>query len=229
MSCILNISILLKLLILFTFLKLTYSKTLKKLDDCEKFYLAENCYYFPCLDAHYLCGKDSHLARFSNDLCSLTTQKYSSQLNQNGKLYFNHTNRCAMISLHNQITEEIISRKFSCTQLQIMIFNIYLTCLQNKEKENKLVNIIDFCSVVCDNLQTMIDIFLNLRSEHINLSQLLSETGKSCGANINLSIGHTIPSLLMSVCLDRKNVRLKQDITNVMFNKRFEPSDYEWV
>jgi hypothetical protein len=64
---------------------------------------------------------------------------------------------------------------------------------------------------------------------YINLHQLLIRTGKACGAEVNENVLHTLPSLLMSICLDRKNVRLKEDITNIMFNQRFEPSDYEWI
>jgi hypothetical protein len=75
----------------------------------------------------------------------------------------------------------------------------------------------------------MIDLFLNLNNIYINLYQLLVQTGKSCGAEVNESKAHTVPSLLISICLDRRNVRLKHDITDIMLNQRFEPSDYDWI
>ena len=216
-------------LVLFLLIQIVQSKSLKRFDECEKFYTLNDCYYFPCLDAHYSCGRDNHLARFSYELCLLTTKKYSSQLTKTGQLYFNHTHQCVMMSLHEQLIEEHISEKFTCSHLQTLIFNIYLNCLQSTQQETKMVTIIDFCSVVCDNMQTMIDMFLNLDDLYINLHQLLSRSGKSCGAEVNEDLVHTVPSLLMSVCLDRKNVRLKDDITNIMFNQRFEPSEYEWI
>ena len=181
------------------------------------------------MDAHYSCGPDSHLARFSYDFCSLSTKKYLSKLTINAQFYFNHTNQCTMTSMHEQLIEEKISQKFSCTHLQRMIFNIYLNCFQNNQRENKMITIIDLCSIICDNLQVIMDLFLNLNHAYITTYQLLIETGKTCGAEINESIGHTIPSLLISICLDRKNVRLKHDITDIMLNHRFEPSDYEWI
>lgn len=229
MSFVFNTKILFSFLFVFSILNIIYSKSTKKYDECDKFSLSHDCYYFPCLDAHYSCGPYSHLARFSYDLCLLTKKKYLSKLSQNAQFYFNRTNQCAMESLDNQLIEEKISEKFSCTHLQIMITNIYINCFQNKEKENKIVKIIDFCSIICDNLQAMIDLFLNLSNEFFNLNQLLFETGTSCGANIQQSTLHTVPSLLISICLDRKNANLKQDITSIMFNKRFESSDYDWI
>jgi len=226
---VMNIKNVFKYFFLLTMIKLIHSKSIKKYDECDKFFDLNDCYYFPCLDAHYSCGRDNHLARFSYDLCLLSTKKYSSQLTLNAKIYFNHTNQCAMTSLHDQLIEEKISEKFSCTHLQLMIFNIYLDCFQNKQPENKMIRIIDLCSIICDNLQIIINLFLNLNYGLFDLRQLLVKTGRTCGADINDSIVHTIPSLLMSICLDRKNARLKQDITNVMFNTRFEPSDYDWI
>jgi hypothetical protein len=226
---VLNIQRIFEYFVLFSIIKQIHSKSVRKYDECEQFFDAHDCYYFPCLDAHYSCGVDSHLARFSYDLCLLTTKKYSSQLTVNGKFYFNHTNQCAMASLHDQLIEENISAKFTCTHLQTMVFNIYIKCFQSTQPENQMATIIDFCSIICENLQVMIDLFLNLNNMYINLHQLLIRTGKACGAEVNENVLHTVPSLLMSICLDRKNVRLKEDITNIMFNQRFEPSDYEWI
>jgi hypothetical protein len=226
---VLNIKNLFQCLFLFSIIKIIHSKSIRKYDECDLFYNLTDCYYFPCLDAHYSCGRDNHLARFSYDLCLLTTKKYSSQLTINAKFYFNHTNQCAMASLHDQLIEEKISSKFSCSHLQTLIFNIYLNCFQNNQRENKMIKIIDFCSIICENLQTIIDLFLNLNNNYINLQRLIRQTGKTCGADVNESIVHTVPSLLMAICLDRKDVHLKQDITNIMFNSRFEPSDYDWI
>jgi hypothetical protein len=216
-------------LFLFYLINFNDSKAVRKYDECDKFYNIKDCYFFPCLDAHYSCGRDNHLARFSYDLCLLTTKKYKKQLKQNARFYFNHTNICAMTSLTEQLIEERISSTFTCTNLQQMILKIYINCFQNNQRENEMVKIIDFCSIICENLQVMIDLFLNLSSDYFNLNQLLIETGKTCGANINPTIGHTIPSLLIGICLDRKNVHLEQDITHIMFNQRFEPNDYEWI
>jgi len=220
-----------KYICLLSLINIIHSKPIKKYDECEKFFNSNDCYYFPCLDAHYSCGADNHLARFSYDLCLLSSKKYTSQLTTNGQFYFNYTNQCAMAHLHNQLIEEKISEKFSCSHLQQMIYNIYLNCFQNKQQENKnkMIKIIDFCSIICENLQTIIDLFLNINMKLINLHDLLIQTGKNCGANVNEYIIQTIPSLLISICLDRKNVRLNQDITYIMFSKRFEPSDYDWI
>jgi hypothetical protein len=215
--------------LLFYLIKLNNPKSVKKYDECNKFLDVKDCYYFPCLDAHYSCGRDNHLARFSYDLCLLSTKKYTSQLTQNARFYFNHTNTCAMISLDDQLIEESITGRFSCTDLQKLIFDVYLNCFQNYQRKNQVMKVIDFCSIICENLQTMIDLFINLRDAYINLHELLKETGKTCGANIDYSTTHTIPSLLIGICLDRKNVRLEQDITNIMFNQRYEPNDYEWI
>jgi hypothetical protein len=99
---VLNIKNLFQCLFLFSIIKIIHSKSIRKYDECDLFYNLTDCYYFPCLDAHYSCGRDNHLARFSYDLCLLTTKKYSSQLTINAKFYFNHTNQCAMASLHDQ-------------------------------------------------------------------------------------------------------------------------------
>jgi len=224
-----NIKRIFEYLFLFSIITTIHSIPVKKHDECDKFFILNDCYYFPCLDAHYACGRDSHLARFSYDLCLLTTKKYSSKLTNNAQFYFNHTNQCAMTSLHNQLNEDKISEKFSCTHLQTMIFKIYLNCFQNNQQVNQMVKIIDFCSIICENLQAIIDIFLNLSDVHINLYELLVQTGKSCGAEINRSGMHTVPSLLIAICLDRKDARIKYDITNIMFNSRFEPKDYDWI
>ena len=224
-----NIKRIFRYFILFSLLKQLHSKSVRKYDECEKFYDLNDCYYFPCLEAHYSCGRDSHLVRFSYDFCLLTTKKYSSQFNKNAEFYFNHTNQCAMASLHDQLIEESISARFTCTHLQALVFDIYSNCFRSAQRENRMVTVIDFCSIICENLQTMINLFLNLSDMYIDLQRLLTRTGKDCGADINESIAHTMPSLLMSICLDRKNVRLKQEITDIMFNQRFEPSDYEWI
>jgi len=216
-------------LFIFSLFSLSQCRSVSKLDECHRFYSTQTCYYFPCLDSYYSCGVNSYLARFSYDLCILTTKKYSQQLTKNAQLYFNHTNECVITSLHDQLTENTISAKFSCTRLETRIFEIYSNCLKNIQRENKLVTIIDFCSIICDNLQALIDIFFNLNHVHLNLHRLLVGTGKSCGAEIDESVTHTLPSLLMSICIDRKNVRLRDDIKNIMFNQRYEPSDYEWI
>lgn len=226
---VLNIQRIFEYFVLFFIIQQIHSKSFRKYDECERFFDIRDCYYFPCLDTGYSCGRDSHLARFSYDLCLLTRKKYYSQLTIDGKFYFNHTNQCAMASLHDQLTEEKISAKFTCTHLQRTIFNIYIKCFQSSQRENQMVTVINFCSIICENLQVMIDLFLNLSNTYINLHQLLIRTGKACGAKINEDIIRTLPSLLMSICLDRKNARLKEDITSIMFNRRFEPSDYEWI
>ena len=214
---------------LFNILTIIDSKFAKKYNECEQFLNSKDCYYFPCLDAHFPCGPNSHLSRFSYDLCLLSTKKYYEELSVDARLYFNHTNICAMALLHEQLVEEKISARFTCTHLQMMIDDIYLKCFQNNQQENTMIQIIDFCSFICNNLQTMINLFLNLNNDHVNLHRLLIETGKNCGTMINESIDHSIPSLIMSICLDRKNTRLKYDITSIMFNSRFEPNEYDWI
>ncbi|CAF0896100.1 unnamed protein product [Rotaria sp. Silwood1] len=216
-------------LFLFYIIQIVQSKSVKKYDECDRFLTVYDCYYFPCLDAHYSCGSNGHLVRFTYDFCILPTSKYSKNLTENAIFYFNHTNICAMTSLNDQLVEERISGIFTCAHLHAMIFKIYLECFQNDQRENKMIKIIDFCSIICENLQTMIDLFLHLNEAHFNVLSLLLETGKNCGAQINDAVLHTIPSALIAICLDRKNVHLEQEITEVMFNPRFETSDYEWT
>ena len=215
-------------LAIFCLIKPILSRSIRKYDECEEFYNTSDCYYFPCLEPHYTCGPYSHLVRFSYDFCLLTRKKYASRLSSDANFYFNHTNQCAMASIHEQLIEERISAAFTCGNLQAMIFRIYIDCFQNTQRENQLVQVIDFCSIICQDLQAIIDLFLNIGDTHVNLHQLLVQTGKACGADINESVAHTVPSLLVSICLDRKNVRLKQDITQILFNERYEPHDYEW-
>lgn len=205
------------------------SRTIQRFDECEIFFNSNDCYYFPCLEAHFPCGPNAHLARFSYNFCSLITKTYVSRLSTNAKFYFNHTNQCAMMKIHEDLIEGTISGRFTCGHLQRMIFNIYLDCFQSTQRENQLVHVVDFCSFICEDLQTIMDLFLNIGSDHINLHQLLIRTGNACGADIDESVAHTVPSLLMSICLDRKDVQLKQDISQIMFNQRYEPNDYEWI
>ncbi|CAF0732207.1 unnamed protein product [Adineta steineri] len=215
--------------ILFYLIYIFHTKSIRRSDVCNRFLVINDCDYFPCLDAQYPCGRDSHLTRFSYDLCLLSTKKYVSQLTKNAQIYFNHTNTCVMKSINDQLIEQRISGKFTCTDLHELIFQNYLSCFQNKQRDQQLVTMIDFCSIMCENLQTMINLFLNLNNEFFNFYHLLMDTGKNCGANIHEGIIPTIPSILMAICLDRKNVRLKQDITSVMFNPRYEPTDYDWT
>lgn len=196
--------------------------------ECRKFLAVHDCYYFPCLDAHFTCGPHNHLVGFTHNLCQLTSKKYAPQLSSDAQLYFNHTNQCAMAALNDQLTEGSISAKFTCSHLQLMIFRIYLKCFQNEQRETEMVRVVDFCSVVCENLQTMINLFLNLNDGHVNLNELLIETGRSCGTDVRPSTTHTVPALLVAICLDRKKVRLNQDITKIMFDSRFEFNDYDW-
>ena len=215
-------------LLLFYILTSTYSIAVNRFNECDRFRLIHDCYYFPCLDAHYSCGRDSHLARFAYDLCLLTSRKYNARLTTRAQIFFNRTNMCAMTTLSNQLVHDKISATFTCTHLQAMIFTIYSNCFQNDyDLENVESN--DICSIICDNLQTMIDLFLNLSDVYINLYQLLSEAGRSCGAIITESGAHTVPSLLISICLDRKNAHLERDITDIMFSSRFEQQDYDWI
>ncbi|CAF1467635.1 unnamed protein product [Rotaria sordida] len=216
-------------LFLFYIIQIVHSKSVKKYDECDRFLIVNDCYYFPCLDAHYSCGRDSHLVRFTYDFCVLPTQKYAQNLTSNAVFYLNHTNICAMTSLNDQLIEEKISGIFSCAHLHALIFKIYLNCFQNHQRENKMIKVIDFCSIICQNLQPMIDLFLNLNEAHFNVLLLLIETGKNCGALINDAVMHTIPSALMAICLDRKNLRLEQEITEIMFNPRYEADDYDWT
>ena len=206
-----------------------HSKFIRKYDECESFFDNRHCYYFPCLDAHYFCGRDSHLVRFSYDLCLLTTKKYVSQLTPNGINYFNLTNQCAMASLHEQLTEEKISAKFTCTDLQKKIFDIYARCFQSTQPTTQLSTVIDFCSIICENLQVMIDLFFHLNVKYFNLFELLIQTGKACGAEISEDTIGNLPSLLISICLDRKHAVIRRDITQIMFNQRYEPTEDEWV
>ena len=134
-----------------------------------------------------------------------------------------------MMKIHEDLTEGTIVGRFTCGDLQTMIFKIYLDCFQSSQRGNQLVHVVDFCSFICEDLQAIIDLFLNIGTDRVNLHQLLIQTGKACGADIDESVVHTVPSLLMSICLDRTNVRLKQDISQIMLNQRYEPSDYEWI
>jgi hypothetical protein len=182
------------------------------------------------LDAHYSCGRDNYLTRFSYDFCVLSTKKYVSQLTTAGQFYFNQTNICLMKSLDEQLIEEKISARFTCTHLQAFILKLSLNCFQNHhQQKNQLVTVNDFCSITCDNLQTIVNLFLNLNFEFADLYHLLRETGKSCGAKMIDSTAQTLPAVLIAICLDRKNVRLKQDITTIMLNSRFEITDYDWT
>lgn len=228
-SSILRIRRLCIFLTILTSLKTTYSKSIQRFEECESFFNSNDCYYFPCLETHFPCGSYAHLVRFSYDFCLLTTKKYVSRLSKDAGFYFNHTNQCAMRKIHEDLIEPTITGRFTCAHLQIMIFNIYLDCFQSAQRKTQLVHIIDFCSVICDDIQAIIDIFLNLKSDHIHLHRLLIETGSACGAIIDESITHTIPSILVSICLDRKNVRLEGDITQIMLNQRYEANDYEWI
>ncbi|CAF0982440.1 unnamed protein product [Rotaria magnacalcarata] len=216
-------------LFLFYTIRTVQTKSVKKYDECDQFLISNDCYYFPCLDAHYSCGRNSYLVRFSHDLCTLPNKKFTANLTTNALLYFNQTNSCVMKVLNNQLVEEKISEKFTCGHLHVMIYNIYLNCFQNNQQENTQVKTIDLCSVICENLQAMINLFLTLNESHFNLQLLLLATGKSCGANIHESILNTIPSLLTAICLDRKNARLEGDITDIMFNARFRPADFDWT
>ena len=209
-------------------LAVCHCRSLQEHQECEKFFVANDCYYFPCLDSHYTCGPDNHLVGFTHNFCQLTSKKYAPQLNNDAQLYFNHTSKCAMTALHDQLVEGSISARFTCAHLQLMIVRIYAKCLHNEQPERKMVSVVDFCSIVCDNLETMINLFLNLNDGHVNLQELLLETGRNCGAEILPSTTRTVPALLVAICLDRKTVRLKNDITKIMFGSRFEFNDYDW-
>ena len=206
-----------------------HSKFLAKHDECTSFLHTRDCYLFPCLDGYYLCGRDSHLVRFSYEFCQLSTQTYSTQLSTDAQLYFNHTVECTMLSLDDRLTERKITGAFTCANLQALIFNVYLDCLQTKQRANRITAEIDFCSIICDNLETMINLFLNLNTNFINLKELLIETGKSCGMLVTSSKTYTVPSLLIAICLDRKDARITKDITKVMRSSRFEFKEYEWL
>ncbi|CAF1231565.1 unnamed protein product [Adineta ricciae] len=176
------------------------------------------------MDTHYFCGRDSYLTRFTYDFCLLSTKTYVAQLNLNGQLYFNYTNKCVMKLVDERLTEPTISARFTCTDLQKLMFENHLQCLQNYPNKP-----IDFCTIICDNLQVIINLFLHLNQQTPDIYRLLIQTGRNCGATIRESPMMTIPSILMSICLDRKNARLKDDITNVMLNRRYEFNDYEWI
>ena len=219
----------LRTFVFFWLLSRLHAKPVRKFPECRQFLVRNDCYYFPCLDAHYQCGRDSHLTRFSYDLCLVSTKKYVPQLTESAQSYFNQTNICLTKSLQDQLVETSISGRFTCTQLEALIVQNSLRCFRNRYRENSLSTMIDFCSIMCGNLQTMINLFLNLNSDSLDLHRLLIETGKSCGAKINESVPPTVPSLLLSVCLDRTNARLPQDITSVMLSQRFEFTDYDWI
>lgn len=204
------------------------TKSIRRYDECEEFFHQNDCYFFPCLDAHYRCGRESHLVRFSYNLCELPRRKYSLNLTENARKFFNHTNRCAMVSLRDQLVDRKISGTFTCADLQQMIFRIFVKCFQNQQKKLANATVLDFCSIVCENLQTFVNLFLNLNDSFININDLLFQTGQNCGAQLVESPERTVPSLLISICLDRKNVQLKNDITKVMTDPRFEFKDYEW-
>ena len=206
-----------------------HSKFLAKHDECNSFLQTRDCYLFPCLDGYYLCGRDSHLVRFSYEFCQLSTKTYPSQLSTDAQLFFNHTVECTMLSLDDRLTERKISGAFTCADLQALIFNVYVDCFQTKRQTNRIVATIDFCSIICDDLEAMINLFLNLDTSFINLKELLIEIGKGCGMLMAPSQKYTIPSLLIAICLDRKDARIKKDITKVMRSSRFEFKEYEWL
>ncbi|UJR28882.1 hypothetical protein I4U23_010102 [Adineta vaga] len=212
------------LLILFYFISLSHTKSVQKINRCKRYLSTDNCLYYPCLDTHYFCGRENHLTRFTYEFCLLSTRKYISKLNLNAQVYFKQTNRCLMKSLDEQLVERTISARFTCTDLQRVISNNHMQCFQNSSTVS-----IDFCSIICENLQIILNLFLNLNYESPSLYHLLIETGKNCGANIPETISPSIASILISICLDRKNAKLNNDITNIMFNRRYEFNDYEWI
>lgn len=182
----------------------------------------------PCLDSHYSCGPNSHLVKFGYNFCHLSRNKYADKLDHDGQTYLEHSSTCLMRRIHDQLWEPIITAKFSCTNLLSMFQTSFVDCLKNPKgivNQNEKSSI---CSVICPNLEPMINFFLNINYGSINLHEILREVGEACGANIEISNTHTVPSILISICLDRNDTTLSEDITNVMRNSRFHFKDYDW-
>ena len=197
--------------------------------ECDPFLVHGDCYFYPCLDARYMCGPKNHLVGFSYDLCRLSTQLYRSRLTKNAQWYFSAANLCAMTKLKDQLVQLSTSRAFTCIDLQETVMNIHLDCLRNhskvKQAEDRNVT---FCSILSKNLDVIVDTFTNLNPVYTNLISLLKELIRPCGGQINGAIKYQIPTLLISIFQQRTDVQLTPARLAFLKRKKYRLRFGDW-
>lgn len=197
--------------------------------ECDPFLSQGDCYFYPCLDARYLCGPMNHLVGFSYDLCRLSTHLYQSRLTNDAQRYFSTANLCAMMKLKDRLVQLRISRAFTCTDLQETVMNIHLNCLRNHSKANQTEDRnVTFCSVVSKNLAVIVDTFTNLNPAYTNLISLLKELIRSCGGQIDDAIKYQIPALLISIFQQRTDVQLTSAKLALLNTKKYRLKVDDW-
>ncbi|CAF0927199.1 unnamed protein product [Didymodactylos carnosus] len=197
-----------------------------RISHCLNFIPTIDCYYYACVDAKYQCGSENILVRFSYDFCEMTTKIYHDQFTDAGQYWIKQMQTCVMKKLNDRFHG--MKHFKTCTQLQSFVYNLYPNCffqpkISTGEKSVKLTKT-SICSIICENIEQLISIFDNINKNSINLIPLILETGRLCEATTEKIITDisTAPlsALLISICLDRKDVRLASDISKLMLSSR---------
>ena len=87
---------------------------------------------------------------------------------------------------------------------------------------------VTFCSILCDNLDVIVDTFTNLNPTYTDLISLLKEVIRSCGGQIDGSVKYKIPSLLISVCQQRTDFQLTPERIGLLTKKRYRLKFGDW-
>ena len=111
----------------------------------------------------------------------------------------------------------------TCTQIDRYVLNEYPVCLTQSHP------VLSICSIICNNLETFLQIFANWKTKSLNFKRLFLETSRLCTEksrmeyviDVNQSSMRTI---LWSLCFDSLTTQLKNFDPSHLMSKTHQTS-----
>ncbi|CAF1271142.1 unnamed protein product [Adineta steineri] len=198
------------------------SKTLSKksIHICEQYLNITDCYYFSCIDSIYQCGRENLLVQVSYAFCEAKLERSFDFLTRSGQLWAKATEICLMQELNYFLNTDL---SLTCSEIDRYMLNKYSVCLTQSH------SLFSICSIMCNNLEILIDIFDNWTLKNLNLKRLLLETSRLCQEQSQMEyvidIGQSnIRTILWSLCLDSLKTKFQNFDPNELMIRTYERS-----
>ena len=176
------------------------------LPECEAFLQRADCYFYSCLDSKYRCGPSNFLVTFGYDFCDASTNIFAAELDAAATKTFFDVQNCSMRTVSNKLLESTISSRFRCADLDERLVDVHFDCL-----------LPHFASILCENLEPIVSIFLQIDPKKVNLIEFLRRLLSSSTRR-----RFTVPQLFVSFCREQKRLTIDQETLGAMLSKRYQ-------
>lgn len=175
------------------------------LDECDAFLRRSDCYFYSCLDSRYGCGPSNRLVAFSDDFCEASTKTFAAQLDAAATKFFLDVHNCSMATLRKKLVETTISSRFRCADLDERIFDVHFDCLAP-----------NFASILCENLEPIVSIFVQLDPKKTNLIEFLRRFFPTKTRRL------TVAQLFVSFCRAENRLTIDRGTIGALLRKRYQ-------